>query len=294
MRLLVTGASGCLGRALIAQCRGRHQVVGVDLVEPPEEVAGDDHLEFHVGNAFDEKLFRELAEGCDAVCHTAALHGAHVRTHTLAQFIETNVGGMEMVCRVMSELRIERLAFSSTSEIVVGRDWTASGATLITSATKPCPDSRYSLSKLMAEQVGRYHATHNGLRIACLRYCGFNRTSRYGDYGLGLICRNLDPSDVAEANLKCIESNRFDFEVSYVSPVSPLTAADMATATTDPAKILEKHWPGSVELLASAGRAIDRPLWPRLDVTRLRQITGWEPAYTFDDFLAELKQGKDG
>jgi len=33
MKILVTGAAGTLGQALLEKCRGRHEVIGVDVVE---------------------------------------------------------------------------------------------------------------------------------------------------------------------------------------------------------------------------------------------------------------------
>ena len=129
----------------------------------------------------------------------------------------------------------------------------------------------------------------HGLRVACLRYCGFGYIPE-GKAGAQLVSRYLEPSDVAEANLCCLESDHIRFEVFYVAPVSPLTGPDMAVACRDPEAILEKHWPGSVELLRGAGFSTNDPLWPSLDVTRLRQVTGWEPAVTFDALLAELRR----
>ena len=288
MKILVTGAAGNLGRALLSQCRGRHEVIGADVVEPPPEVVDADHVQFVKGDVFDEPFFREIAAGCDAICHTAALHGGHLKTHTHEQFIQKNTIGADMMCQAMVALGIGRMAFSSTSEITIGRGWDASGPVIVTDHTPPCPDSVYSLSKLMAEQVYSFHAHKHGLRISCLRYCGFGYI-RSDQVGSALVSRYLEASDVAEANLRCLESQSIGFEVFYVAPISPLTGPDLVIACTQPDQIMEKYWPGSIDLLGKAGRSVDDPLWPKLDVTRLRQLTGWAPQHSFDALMTLLR-----
>lgn len=288
MKILVTGAAGNLGRALIEKSRGRHQVVGADTVALSDELADQKHVTFRQGDVFDPAFFREMANGCDAICHTAALHGGNLKTHTHDQFIQANVAGADMICQTMLDLGIKRMAFSSTSEVTIGRGWDRSGPVVITDQTPPCPDTIYSLSKLMAEQVYDYYARLHGLRVACLRYCGFGYMTGH-QIGTAYVSRYLESPDVAEANLRCIESDAIRSEVLYVGPLNPLTGPDMVTACTEPRTILEKYWPGCVDLLERAGHAVDNHLWPKLDVTRLRQITGWEPEFTFEALLEDLQ-----
>jgi nucleoside-diphosphate-sugar epimerase len=67
MRVLVTGASGFIGRALTARLRGAgHETRGVDLRPDPahDVVAGDVTL---------AGPWQDHAQGCDAVVHTAAV-----------------------------------------------------------------------------------------------------------------------------------------------------------------------------------------------------------------------------
>lgn len=288
MKILVTGAAGNLGRALLQKCRDRHEVVATDIVTLPEDLAGEGHVTFKQGDTFDPAFFREVATGCDAICHAAALHGGNVKTHSHQQFIQANVGGADMICQTMLDLGIERIAFSSTSQVTVGRGGDMSGASIITDQTPPRPDTIYSLSKFMAEQVYDHFARIHGLRVSCLRYCGFGYWGRT-PLGTSLVSRYLESIDIAEANLRCIECDAIRSEMFYVGPINPLTTSDMVKACVEPETVLEKYWPGSVDLLKKAGRPMDDPLWPKLEVTRLCQVTGWRPEYTFEILLEELK-----
>lgn len=288
MKILVTGAAGNLGRAILTKCRGRHTVVGLDITELPADLAGEDHVRFSIGDAFDPAFFREHAIGCDAICHTAALHGGHLKTHSQEQFLQTNAIGANMICQAMVDLEINRIAFSSTSEITIGREWNHSGPAVITEHTPACPDSSYSLSKFMAEQVYSYFSRRHGLRVSNLRYCGFGYLQAQ-QVGTNRVSRYLESTDVAEANLCCIENDAIRNEVLYVGPINPLSGPDMVTACADPHTVLEKYWPGCVDRLEKAGQPTDGPLWPKLDATRLCQITGWQPEHTFETLLDQLE-----
>ena len=64
MRILLTGAAGCLGRAIRRVAGGRHEFVNMDI-----EPGGD--ADVHRGTFTDLELMRELMAGCDALIHTA-------------------------------------------------------------------------------------------------------------------------------------------------------------------------------------------------------------------------------
>jgi len=66
-RILITGASGFLGRALAARLRADgDEVVGVDRI-------ADAASGVHAGDTTDPDPWRPLLDGCDAVLHTAAV-----------------------------------------------------------------------------------------------------------------------------------------------------------------------------------------------------------------------------
>ena len=68
--------------------------------------------------------------GCDAVIHTAALHGGNRETHTPRQFTEVNVLGLQGMLELAVKLGVRRFVFSSTMEVVIGRTWDSSVASI--------------------------------------------------------------------------------------------------------------------------------------------------------------------
>lgn len=93
MRILITGASGNLGRALIARFKSsHHDLVLTDLTEPAEEdlFAGLPFiaLDVQIGVGLER-----AAAGCDLIVHLPAWHGIHAGQRSEADFWRLNVDG---------------------------------------------------------------------------------------------------------------------------------------------------------------------------------------------------------
>jgi len=84
MRILVTGSSGRIGRAVFVRLALEHEVLGLD--RSPSSTA---HFTGDVAN--DDLLWRAL-RGVDAIVHTAALHAPHVGIAAASEFQRINVG----------------------------------------------------------------------------------------------------------------------------------------------------------------------------------------------------------
>ena len=83
MRLLITGASGRIGRALAVRLARGHQVCGLDRL--PSSTA------HWVGDLADRALLQRALQGVDAVVHTAALHAPQMGLADEAEFQRINV-----------------------------------------------------------------------------------------------------------------------------------------------------------------------------------------------------------
>jgi farnesol dehydrogenase len=109
MRVLVTGGTGFLGRAVVRELarRGHEPVVFARSADraglPGRAVPGD---------VRDEAGLRAAAAGCDAVIHMAALVSVWRRRRL--DFDDVNVGGLENVLRLASVLPISRIVYTSS------------------------------------------------------------------------------------------------------------------------------------------------------------------------------------
>jgi NAD+-dependent farnesol dehydrogenase len=109
MRVLVTGGTGYLGRAIVRALHAR----GHDPVIFARSAAASGLPGHGIdGDVRDEPALERAARGCDAICHSAALVSVWRRRRQ--DFDEVNVGGLENVLRVAARLRLSRIVYTSS------------------------------------------------------------------------------------------------------------------------------------------------------------------------------------
>ncbi len=164
-RVLVTGATGFVGRALCqdlahrgwqVRAAARNQARLPEGCEPC--IVGD------IGPGTD---WTEALEGVDAVAHLAArVHVMHERAEDpLASFRRTNVEGTLQLARAAARAGVGRLVFLSSVKALGG----ASPNGPLTDASPPNPEDPYGISKCEAEAGLRRIADQLRLEVAILR-----------------------------------------------------------------------------------------------------------------------------
>lgn len=289
MKLLVTGICGRLGRALAAEATARgHAVVGVDLIEWPAGKAPlPQGVELVKGTYEDFPLMERLLPGCQALIHTAGPHGAFVKKLSLAQFIHSNVESVAQMLEIAVRTGVRNVVLSSTMEVLIGRGWDASGIGLVDEECPPRCDSAYSMSRVLVERLGCDFSSLHGINIASLRYVAFGYGSD-SKLGPGLLARAMSPCDVARACLAAAGKDGLRGEVFNIGPKTPLTSIDIVAAQKDPVAVLEKFFPGAMEVLkANQFELKGDDFWPVTSIRKAQLILGWEPEYTFEKWLEE-------
>jgi UDP-glucose 4-epimerase len=289
MKILLTGSSGLLGKAILEQAErlGREHNVAFEFIGLDMRKSTFDAplQEFHQGSFTDAALIEKILPGCDAVIHTAAYHGGFLKTHTPTEFVEVNAGGQTTLLEACVKHGVRRFVFSSTMEILVGRKWTASGIQRLDESCPPRCDSIYSLSKLQCELLGQYYAAQKDIEFLALRYQDLDPSDAPP---LRLLARGVDVADAARANLLGAIVEDVSYEMMLIGPASPLTNQDMLAAQNAPQDVIEKYWPGAMKVLLDQNLSPQpNHFWPAVSIDRARCVLGWQPERTFDAVLRE-------
>lgn len=151
MKVLVTGGTGYLGRAIVAALARRgHEVVvfarrASAAALPGRAIDGD---------VRDRAALLNAAAGCDALCHTAAL--VRLWRPRPQEFDEVNVGGLEHALEAAHRHGLRAVVYTSTFLALAPSD-----------SPTPLSANDYQRTKLAADQVARTAAAR-GLPVVCL------------------------------------------------------------------------------------------------------------------------------
>lgn len=303
-RVLVTGATGFIGRTLVPVLLAQGYAVRVALRDdrsvPPEverAVVGE------IGQATD---WRAALDGVDAVVHMAAR--VHVMRESLpdplSAFRAVNVDGSRRLGEAAAAAGVRRLVHLSSVKAVADE----SGPEPLTEETTPRPSTPYGISKLEAEQALLDAAGETGPDVVNLRLPLVYGPGVKGNFlSLLGLCRRRLPlplASVRNARSLLYAGNLADAVATALSTPdrlhgtymihdgAPLSTPDLIRAISSALGRAPILLPCPPRLLEVAGmllgrRAIVSRLTENLvvDDRRLRARLGWRPPFTPSDGL---------
>jgi nucleoside-diphosphate-sugar epimerase len=165
MRVLVTGATGFIGRFLCRALAERQHVVRAALrqVQPAPAGVAEQVVVGDIGRA---TRWSEALQGVDAVIHAAArVHVAGEAADDAGRYLESNLLATQCLARAAADMGVRRFVFLST--IKVNGEQTASRP--YTAHDEPRPHGAYARSKWLAEQSLTEMGAGSGMHTAIVR-----------------------------------------------------------------------------------------------------------------------------
>ena len=300
MRILVTGASGFIGKALCRELLARAHTVRAAVRETDSSAAAEVQ-QIPVPDIAAEFDRRALVGDVDAVVHLAAI--AH-RAVSDSELRRVNIDAAVRLAEAAAGT-VRRFVFLSSVK-VHGED-SGAGAYSETEALRP--EDSYGRSKLEAERALTELAARSAMELVLIRpplvygpgvKANFLRLLRWVDSGVPLplaMVRNrrslIYLGNLVDAIARCAEhpAAQGPYLVSDEEMVSTLELVlRIARALERPARL----FPAPQALLRIAGMIAGRRDEIRrltgnlaVDSSRARRLLAWEPPYALDEGLAE-------
>lgn len=297
-KILVTGAAGRLGPAMLAELEGRADVTAFDRVQ------GATQANWQVGDLLDRDAVRRAVEGQDSIIHLGAL--AHILAGTADDIIRTNTIGTWNILSAAEELGVKRIAVCSTDSVI--------GFTVREGAMMP-PDylpvredhpvratDPYGLSKVLVEAMAHSFALRGKLEVVVLRpvYVHYpemdveirNRALDPANYsgpgipgkaaaGGGVVWHHVDPRDVATGFRLAIEKPGLKYDTFF------LTAA--CTLGHKPTlERMREYLGGALPEVVKPEVYESNPYAPLYDMSHAREVLGYEPKYHSRAVVADI------
>ena len=164
MQVLVTGASGFLGSALVKELLRSGCAVRAVVREPSRCSSFPQEVQMIVADLRRFPQTEEVAGGCDAIVHLAAKVHAVDDPSAAQDYDVVNVEGTRHILNAAVRSGVKRIVFASSVK-VFGEE--TSG--LVDETQAPHPLTAYGRSKWRAEQLVSEYAKRHGLTAVSLR-----------------------------------------------------------------------------------------------------------------------------
>lgn len=281
-KVVITGSSGRIGRALHWKLCQEAEVMGID--RAPSSATS------HVQDITNKEALYQLFEGATTIYHTAALHAPHVGIASDKNFLKVNIEATQNICEAAIANGAKQLVFTSTTALYGYANLEVDKASWITEATVPQPRTVYHRTKLEAEELLKTYAG-NQLKIRSIRMsrCFPEPAPTMATYRLH---RGLDYRDVAEAHLLAANtSNIKPFDVFIASGCTPFLPVDCEELFHDAESVIRKRQPKLAKEFDLRNWTLPKSIDRVYDSSHAKSKLGWESKRDCFDVLKKYDVG---
>lgn len=309
MRVLVTGATGFVGRALVPRLIAAGHEIAVQVRKTPAQAFAENVTVHMVPDIGPEVDWTGPLSGVDAVVHLAGR--VHVMAEppadSQAEFDRINAAGTEQLARAAAAQGVRRFIYMSTVK-VMGEE---TRDTPFSETDTPDPGDAYGVSKLAGEQALLRVAGESSLEPVILRPpLVYGPGAKGNMLSLLKLCR-LVPllplgginnqrslifvGNLADAVCACLENPGAAFETFFVRDGEDLSSSDLIRRVGEALNKPVLLFTVPPALLRLAGRlmgnslAVDRLLGSlRVNDEKIRTQLAWTPPFNVVKGLDEM------
>ena len=283
MRLLVTGGSGRLGRWVVEELRGDHEVVVAGLEETPPADAVRPGVRYEQADLTDAEAVARVAEGAEAVVHLAAIPSPTGREPE--QVFANNMISTFNVVEAAIRQDARKVIYSSSGSALgfafrfrdMGPDY------MPMDEEHPLrPQDAYGLSKWLGEEILEAATRRTGIRTIVLRPTSVvgpedyaERVPRMLDNAAGAgIFAYVDARDFARAVRAALEDTAIEHDRFFITADDAMSREPLATA-------FPRRFPGS-EAVCAGLTGSEGPI----SCAKAKRMLGYRPRHSWRTELA--------
>ena len=307
MKVLVTGATGFVGTALVSRLvdSGRFGVRAAVRRESGELLAVVEQVV--AGNLTPNTDWQQALVGVDAVVHLAAR--VHVMNDTaadpLSAFRQVNVAGTERLARMAATKGVKRFVYISSVKV--------NGESCekpFTEQSIPAPEDPYGVSKWETEQILHRVAEETGLEVVILRpplvygpgvKANFLSLFKIVDRGIPLPLAGINNQrsliyleNLVDAIIKCIEHPNAANQTFLLSDGQDVSTPELIRMIASAMGKKPRLAPCPPVVLKFLGKLTGKSLEVKrligslqIDNSKIKKVLNWQRPFTMEEGIAE-------
>ncbi|MBM4437105.1 MAG: NAD(P)-dependent oxidoreductase [Actinobacteria bacterium] len=244
-RVIVTGATGMIGRTLMEDLRDVYDLAGTSRSAQTDP-------RFIVLDFDDIDAAAAAFRGYDAVVHMHAK--SNHNTDELQPYLGPNVVGVYNMYEAARRAGVRRVVYASSNHAT---GWYELVGERCDAESTVRPDGIYGAAKVWGEALGRYYADRYGLEVIALRIGSYRYRAKPVDFSMGarILSTWLSDRDLVQLVQRAIEAPGLRFGIYYGVSNNARRYWDLTNAATElgyyPRDNAEEY---AAEVLAKGGQ----------------------------------------
>lgn len=286
MKVIVTGGSGKVGKAVIEVLAGRgHEVVNLDRRPAYDRPARFVHIDLR-----DRARLQPIMEQAEAIVHMGEIPDVGIGHYTDEEVFGSNCTGSSMVLQLAAELKYKRILYTSSIHVYGMGDGYRRWSILPVDERYPvAPSNAYGAAKVAIEGYARLLCERKECSIAAFRLPGVSVGDVHEHWLDGLDAQKHFPahlsiyvrsSDIGECFALAVERQKPGFEAYHLSAKEVSCGIPLREG-------MARFWPELPQLPDDWPKYKSPYLWDKAQAH-----FGWEPKWNLLD-LFRKKYGRD-